>query len=216
MSLGHWLNVCFKIHWSALQGPNMKTLVVILIALSTRIAQCLLCDNDKDCFGDYRVCCVGYCKKSCNATCLLSSDCGSLGHLHEKCCNNKCVDIDKVCPQMITKKTQLTSTHIAVLVVCVVVFVLVGACALVMYIFKCGFFNRRRRGPDNPRPPRQIVFPRWKPRSFVRCLRRDDDYLNTNICTSTSESWVGRDFIQSNNPVYTNRSTDFRGIQRLW
>lgn len=183
--------------------------IVLFCTFTSRLAVCLLCDSDKDCFGDYLFCCGGYCKKSCNSTCLLSSDCGSLGHLQEKCCNNKCVEIDTVCPQMNRKKTHLTSTHIAVLLVCIVVFVLVGACALVMYICKCGLFNRRRRVPENQsnqRPPTQRRWD-WK-RSFRRfgCLRRDDDHLNAHMYTNTTESWVGKDFIQSNNPAYYERS----------
>lgn len=185
-----------------------------MVSLSCKLAVCLLCDADKDCFGDYKYCCGGYCKKSCNSSCVLSSDCGSLGHLQEKCCNNKCVEINTVCPQMENKKTRLTSTHIAVLVVCIVVFILIGVCALVMFVCKCGLFNRRRRSvnenrtnPANAATQRRVFD--W--RRFLHrygCLRRDDDYLNAQMYTSTSESWVGKDFIQSSKPAYYNRTAE--------
>lgn len=192
--------------------------ICIAIILSTKLVQSLLCDADKDCFAGYPYCCGGFCKKSCNLTCTSSSDCGSLGHLQEKCCNGRCIGINEVCLQKNSQKTRLNSVHIVVLVLCIVVFVAVGSCALASYLCKCGYLYRRRTNMNNSCMQDDSFEPfdgqsagrQWNYLGkIVTCKTpgHHDGEIPLQSARFSETSWVGKDFVQSRS-FYTNKSNE--------
>lgn len=97
-----------------------------------------LCDSHKDCLGDYRQCCIPYCRRLCNLTCSRDEHCGSPGSIEEYCCKGKCISTSSLCEKPPPQEDEVLSTPVIAVIVIFVVMLVVALC-LVFRSHLCKF-----------------------------------------------------------------------------
>lgn len=150
------------------------------------------CNSYRDCLGDYRKCCNGYCRWHCNLSCSSDEQCGSPGSKEEYCCKGKCISVSSICEEPRREEEPvLSATIIAVIAIFGVILIVALCIALRSYWCKCLRICFKPRGSQQG----DIGTKLRGGNGFVEFGRESGTSAVTDERTSaqTSISWVGQD-----------------------
>ena len=154
------------------------------------------CGTPKDCMGDYRRCCKGYCRRSCNLTCSRDERCGSPGSIEEYCCKGRCISTSILCEKPIPdEEDDLSNAVIAVIAIFGLMFVVALTCVLRSYLCKFRAICCGNSGSQQA----QIGSKACGGNGFVELgqesVGTDERLIHAKrISAQTNHTWVGQDF----------------------
>lgn len=149
------------------------------------------CNSNRDCLGDYRQCCSGYCRRHCNLSCSSDEQCGSPGSKEEYCCKGKCISASSICEKPRREEEPvLSATVIAVIAIFGVILIVALCIALKSYWCKCLRICFKPRGSQQG----DIGTKLRGGNGFVELGRESaTSAADERTSAQTSISWVGQD-----------------------
>lgn len=152
------------------------------------------CDTNRDCLGDYIHCCSGFCRRSCNLSCLRDEDCGSPGSIEEYCCKGECILASSRCEKPLPDEESVLSRPVIAVVVIFAVMLIVAVCCVFrshLYKLRALCFGERSQQVDIGAKARGAGFV-----ALERGSVGTEDGLNCTerISLQSTATWVGQDF----------------------
>lgn len=157
------------------------------------------CETYRGCLGDYRECCSGYCRRSCNLTCSGDEHCGSPGSIEEYCCKGKCISTSTLCEKPVPEEENVLSSPVIAVVAIFGAMLLVALCC-VLRAHMCKF-RALCFGEMSSQQQRETGSKLRGGTGFVELGRGSigtEESLNTterfSVRSNSVSTWVGQDF----------------------